>query len=61
MPLRLTTILMASTTSARLRSTAKRIFFKIDYFDPMRAMHSEDPADASVTERMMTIMLASEY
>ena len=39
----------------------ERIFFKIDYFDPMRAIHSEDPADARVTERMMTIMLASEY
>jgi len=37
------------------------IFFKIDYFDPTRAMHSEDPTDPSKTERVMTIMLASEY
>ena len=39
----------------------ERIFFKIDYYDPTRAMHSEDPADHSKTERVMTIMLASEY
>jgi Protein of unknown function (DUF3768) len=37
------------------------IFFKLDYYDPKRAMHSEDPADPSKTERDMTIMLASEY
>ena len=37
------------------------IYFKIDYFDLTRAMHSEDPADPSKTERVMTIMLASEY
>ena len=39
----------------------ERIFFKIDYFDLTQAMHSKDPADASITERVMTIMLASEY
>jgi hypothetical protein len=39
----------------------ERIYFKIDYFDLTRAMHSEDPADPSETERVMTIMLASEY
>lgn len=37
------------------------ILFKIDYFDITRAAHSEDPADPSVTDRVMTIMLASEY
>ncbi len=37
------------------------IYFKIDYFDLTRAMQSEDPADPSKTERVMTIMLASEY
>ena len=37
------------------------IFFKLDYFDPTRAMHSEDPADPNKTERVLTIMLASEY
>ena len=39
----------------------ERIFFKTDYYDLTRAMHSVDPADPSVTERVMTIMLASEY
>ena len=37
------------------------IFFKIDYYDPTLACHSDDPADSSVTERVITIMLAEEY
>ena len=37
------------------------IFFKIDYYDKQLQMHSPDPADPSVTERVITIMLASEY
>jgi hypothetical protein len=37
------------------------IFFKIDYFDKTLTFHSPDPADASVTERVITIMLADEY
>jgi Protein of unknown function (DUF3768) len=37
------------------------IFFKIDYFDRTLAHHSPDPADPSVTERVITIMLAEEY
>ena len=37
------------------------IFFKIDYFDKALAFHSPDPADPSVTERVITIMLAEEY
>ena len=37
------------------------IFFKIDYFDKNLACHSPDPADPSVTERVITIMLAEEY
>jgi hypothetical protein len=37
------------------------IFFKIDYFDKALASHSPDPADPSVTERVITIMLADEY
>jgi hypothetical protein len=39
----------------------ERVFFKVEYFDLIRGMHSPDPADPSVTERVMTIMLASEY
>jgi uncharacterized protein DUF3768 len=38
-----------------------RIFFKIDYFDKTLTFHSPDPADSSVTERVITIMLAEEY
>ena len=37
------------------------IFFKIDYFDRTLSMHSPDPADSAVTERVITIMLAEEY
>ena len=38
------------------------IFFKIDYYDKgLTAAHSPDPADPSVTERVITIMLADEY
>jgi hypothetical protein len=39
----------------------KTIFFKIDYFDRALASHSPDPTDLSVTERVITIMLAEEY
>ena len=39
----------------------KKIFFKFDYFDLNHAMHSEDAADPSKTERVLTIMLSSEY
>src|SRR6266851_10503913 len=38
-----------------------RIFFKIDYFDESLTYHSPDPADPSVTQRVITIMLAEEY
>jgi hypothetical protein len=37
------------------------IFFKIDYFDKGLTYHSPDAADCSVTERVITIMLAEEY
>jgi Protein of unknown function (DUF3768) len=37
------------------------IFFKIDYYDKALAAHSPDPSDPSVTERVITIMLAEEY
>ncbi len=37
------------------------IFFKIDYYDKNLTYHSPDAADRSVTERVITIMLAEEY
>ena len=37
------------------------IFFKIDYFDKQGAFHSPDPSDPSVTQRVITIILAEEY
>ena len=37
------------------------VFFKIDYYDKALSMHSPDASDPSVTERVITIMLAEEY
>jgi hypothetical protein len=37
------------------------IFFKIDYYDRTLTQHSPDAADPTVTERVITIMLAEEY
>jgi hypothetical protein len=38
-----------------------KIFFKIDYYDPTLTDHSDDPADPTITHRLITIMLAEEY
>jgi hypothetical protein len=39
----------------------EKIFFKIDYFDKGLRAHSPDASDPAVTERIITLMLASEY
>jgi hypothetical protein len=37
------------------------VFFKIDYFSKDLNFHSPDPGDPTVTERVITLMLAREY
>ena len=44
-----------------LEIEGERLFWKIDYFDRNLSAHSPDPADPSVTTRVLTIMLAEEY
>ena len=46
---------------ASLDCCGRRIFWKIDYYDPALAFHSENPADSSKTRRVLTIMLVDEY
>jgi hypothetical protein len=37
------------------------IMFKIDYYDKAMEFHSPEPSDPVVTERVITILLGSEY
>jgi hypothetical protein len=38
-----------------------QIYWKIDYYDANLDFGSEDPADSTVTTRVLTILLADEY
>ena len=44
-----------------VEAAGERVFWKIDYFDCAGRYASPDPADSSVTHRVMTVMLACEY
>ena len=37
------------------------LFWKIDYYDQGLKFGSDDPADASATRRVLTVMLTSEW
>jgi hypothetical protein len=44
-----------------LEDDGERFFWKIDYFDLSLTVGSPDPADPTLTRRVLTLMLASEY
>lgn len=39
----------------------ERYYFKIDYYDLRLEMHSPNPSDPKVTQRVLTLMHCSEY
>lgn len=43
------------------RFAGETIFWKFDYYDLDLTMHSLEPADPTVTARVLTVLLGSEY
>ena len=43
------------------RYADETIFWKLEYYDMDLTMHSPEPADPTVTARVLTILLGSEY
>ena len=39
----------------------EKIYWKIDYYDQSLQYGSEDPTDVSLTQRVLTVLFASEY
>ena len=39
----------------------EKIYWKIDYYDKDYQFYSEDPSNPDITNRALTVMLASEY
>ena len=48
-------------TTMRPARPAEAVFWKIDAYDRDLRFGSEDPANPAMTQRVLTIMLASEY
>ena len=44
-----------------MRVDGRKVFWKIDYYDPTMTQGSDDPASLALTRRVLTVMLAEEY
>ena len=45
----------------RIEHNGKDYFFKIDYYDNSMQYGSDNPADETITTRVITVMLSQEY